>query len=319
MSLFIDMLGTVGLEGLWADRVSTLQVNLGLRCNQQCGHCHVEAGPGEDRMMSAETVDAVLDVLSRHRFETLDITGGAPELHSDFRRLVSGARPLVPRIIDRCNLTVLLLPVQRDTPEFLRDHRVEITASLPCYTRENVDAARGPRVFERSIAAIRWLNTIGYGRDPELILNLAYNPGGPVLPAKSLELEADYREELASNFGVTFNHLVTLANAPIGRFDARLRETGQREEYIDYLVRNFNPDTLPQLMCRRMVSVGWDGWLYDCDFNLALSVPVNHGVPDRVTDFNFEALCGRQIVTGDHCLACAAGSGSSCGGELVSE
>ncbi len=305
------------LQGLRARDISTIQVNLGLRCNQQCSHCHLEAGPDDDRIMSETTMDLILDVLRGYRADTLDVTGGAPELHPHFRRFVEQARPLVPRLIDRCNLTVLMLPDQQDTPEFLRHHKAEIVASLPCYTRENVDAVRGPGVFETSIAALKKLNQLGYGSDPDLVLNLMYNPGGPFLPASAEELEADYRRELDSNHGVRFNRLLTMANSPIGRFGEALHKAGDHDEYIGCLAGSFNAETVPQLMCRHMVSVGWDGRLYDCDFNLALSLPVNHGAPDHISVFDAEALSCRRIVTGEHCLACTAGAGSSCGGELA--
>ncbi len=210
-----------------------------------------------------------------------------------------------------------MLPGQEATAEFLRRHKVEITASLPCYTQGNVDAARGSGTFDASIAALKKLNALGYGSNPELVLNLVYNSGGPTLPASALELEDDYRSELDQHFSVRFSRLLTMANAPIGRFDKTLREAGCREDYLKYLADNFNTSTVPHLMCRHMVSVGWDGRLYDCDFNLALSLPVNHGAPDHISRFDLDALCTRQIVTGEHCLACTAASGSSCGGELV--
>lgn len=305
------------LDGLCANDIATLQVNLGPICNQSCSHCHLEAGPHRTEAMCSETVDKILELLGRNPIQTLDITGGAPELHPDFRRLVVGSRPLVSQVIDRCNLTVLMLPGQEETAEFLRHHRVEIVASLPCYTQGNVDAARGSGAFDASIAALKKLNALGYGSDPELVLNIVYNPSGPDLPASAPDLEEDYKRELDQRFGARFNHILTMTNAPIGRFDKALREAGRRDEYLAYLADSFNADTLPHLMCRHMVSVGWDGRLYDCDFNLALSLPVNHGAPDHVSGFDYHALRRRRIVTGDHCLACTAGSGSSCGGELV--
>lgn len=306
------------LDRLRATGISTLQINLGPICNQHCNHCHLEAGPDRTEAMSSETVDMILELLGSDPIQTLDITGGAPELHSEFLRLVAGARPLVSRLIDRCNLTVLILSGQEDTAKFLGEHQVEIIASLPCYTQGNVDAARGSGAFDTSIAALKKLNAIGYGSDAELVLNLVYNPIGPKLPASAQELEEDYKCELDQQFGVRFNQLQTMANAPIGRFERALSQSGGRNEYLNYLANNFNPETVPCLMCRHMISVGWDGRLYDCDFNLALSLPVNHGAPDHISDFDYDALRCRRIVTGDHCLACTAGAGSSCGGELVS-
>lgn len=306
------------LDTIHAVEISTLQVNLGTVCNQSCSHCHLEAGPDRTEIMSSEGIDLILGILERIPFQTLDITGGAPEMHPDFCKLVIGARSLVPRIIDRCNLTVLMLPGQESTAEFLQKHHVEIIASLPCYTSENVDGMRGNGVFDASISALRKLNSIGYGIDPELILNLVYNPEGPRLPATGLVLERDFKSELGKHYGVYFNNLLVITNSPIGRFGKELNKSGLQDEYMDYLAVSFNSNTIPDLMCRHALSVGWDGRLYDCDFNLALNLPVNHGAPNTIIDFDYNELRCRRIVTRDHCLACTAGSGSSCGGELVS-
>lgn len=305
------------LDMLRAVEISTLQVNLGTVCNQSCSHCHLRAGPSRTEMMSSEGIDLILETLRRIPFQTLDITGGAPEMHPDFRRLVIEARPLVCRLIDRCNLTILMQPGQENTAEFLKRHQVEIIASLPCYTLQNVDSMRGSGVFESSISALKKLNSIGYGVDPKLPLNIVYNPEGASLPASGLSLEDEFKRELYQQFGVQFNRLLVMANAPIGRFNETLRKSGLRDEYMDYLAANFNSKTVPDLMCRHTLSVGWDGRLYDCDFNLALNIPVNHGTPNTLTDFDYNELQSRRIVTGDHCLTCTAGSGSSCGGELV--
>ena len=302
--------------------LETVQVNLGYRCNLSCVHCHVSAGPHRKEMMSAATVELLVAVLRRRRPRRVDLTGGAPELHPAFRRLVSAARRLGVEVIDRCNLTVLDEPGQEDTAEFLAAQRVAIIASLPCYDEGNVAAQRGKRVYERSIAALRRLNALGYGREDGLALHLVHNPLGPSLPPPQAELEARYRRELGARFGIAFNSLYTIANMPIGRFARVLRANGEYDAYMRLLARRFNADTLPELMCRRTVSVDWRGRLYDCDFNqmLGLATP-RAGVgarSARLADLLDTSLEGRPIATDSHCLGCTAGAGSSCGGALRS-
>ncbi|HVF65690.1 MAG TPA: arsenosugar biosynthesis radical SAM (seleno)protein ArsS [Casimicrobiaceae bacterium] len=300
--------------------LDTLQVNVGYRCNQACFHCHVNASPDRKEMMRRETVDLVLRVLKSRSFSTLDITGGAPELNSHFRHLVSAARALGVRVIDRCNLTVLNEPGFEDLADFLAHEGVEVTASLPCYTQENVDKQRGDHVFESSILGLRKLNALGYAREgSDLVLNLVYNPLGPFLPPAQDKLEADYKRELAANFGVTFNHLFTLANMPIARFGSTLVSQGGFGAYMKLLRGAHNPANLETVMCTTLVSVDWRGYLYDCDFNQMLGIPlVVPGKPRRhLSDLLHEDLAESPIAVADHCYGCTAGQGSSCGGALV--
>lgn len=308
--------------GCWPLRraaVETLQVNVGKVCNQACHHCHVEAGPLRTEAMTRHTAELVLELLSQSAETTvLDITGGAPELNANFRYLVEGASRLGKQVIDRCNLTILCQPGQEDTARFLADHQVEVVASLPCYGSENVDRQRGVGVFEASLLALQKLNRLGYGYpNSRLRLNLVYNPGGPSLPPPQASLEEEYRRELGSRFDVRFNRLLTLTNMPIRRFADYLERTGQASAYQSLLVRHFNPATLPQLMCTTLLSVGYDGVLYDCDFNQMLEIPLAEG-PRTLWDLErLEDLAGRPIVTDTHCFGCTAGSGSSCGGALA--
>jgi radical SAM/Cys-rich protein len=299
--------------------ISTLQVNIGYRCNQACAHCHVDAGPHRTEMMDAATLELIPRVLAARGISILDITGGAPELHPGFRALVEAARRLGVRIIDRCNLSVLLEPGNEDLPEFLAAHTVEIVASLPCYCAENVDQQRGEGAFAKSIAALQRLNALGYGAPASgLVLNLVYNPGGPSLPPNQVDLEADYQRELKERYGIVFNHLFALANMPIGRFASRLAAQGALGDYLCLLKANFRPENLEALMCRTLVSVDWQGFLYDCDFNQQLGIPLG-GSPSRV---HLRALLdddwkGRAVGVAEHCFGCTAGQGSSCGGALL--
>ncbi|MEZ5501431.1 MAG: arsenosugar biosynthesis radical SAM protein ArsS [Halioglobus sp.] len=297
--------------------LDTLQVNLGYLCNLSCVHCHVNAGPQRTEQMDRETVDQVLALLAGARLQTLDLTGGAPELNPHFRYLVQGARALGVQVIDRCNLTVLLEPGQEDLAAFLAAQRVEISASLPCYLRDNVEAQRGKGVYDASIDALRKLNALGYG--DELELNLVYNPVGPVLPPPQEDLEADYRRELGARFGIRFNRLFTITNMPISRFGAVLLAQGEYVEYMRLLRDNFSQSNMETLMCRRLLSVDWQGYLYDCDFNQMLDLPVLASDRRRhIRDLLPAAeLAGRRIVTGEHCYGCTAGQGSSCSGALV--
>jgi radical SAM/Cys-rich protein len=292
-------------------RLETLQVNLGYRCNQSCLHCHVNAGPQRTEMMPPEVIEEVMAFLPR--VETLDITGGAPELHPQFRSLVSRARRLGKHVIDRCNLTILQEPGQKDLAAFLAAERVEIIASLPCYTLELVDRQRGRGVYERSIAALRELNALGYGAD--LVLNLVYNPQGPALPPAQDKLEADYKRELGERHGVVFNRLYTLANMPIQRFGSTLVSKGEFAPYMALLRRSHRDENLESVMCRSLISVDWQGNVYDCDFNQMLGVPLG-GARTRLAELAARELSGASIAVRDHCFGCTAGQGSSCGGAL---
>jgi radical SAM/Cys-rich protein len=315
---FEEKLVQIGQWPLKAAEVETLQVNVGKLCNQTCRHCHVDAGPTRTEIMPHEIAELVVSVLRRYDIKTVDITGGAPELNPNFEYLVTEARALGRHVIDRCNLTVFFVEGKQYLPEFLRDHRVEITASLPCYLEKNVEAQRGKGVYAKSIEALQWLNRLGYGQPGSgLILNLVYNPIGPSLPPPQPQLEADYRKQLGENYGVVFNHLYTLTNMPISRFLLDLTRHGNYERYMELLLEKFNPATMEGLMCRSLVSVGWDGTLYDCDFNQMLDLPVNHGLPSHIRDFDAFLLARREIRTGSHCFGCTAGSGSSCMGSLA--
>ncbi|MDQ3367383.1 MAG: arsenosugar biosynthesis radical SAM protein ArsS [Myxococcota bacterium] len=296
---------------------TTLQINVGKLCNQACHHCHVEAGPARTEVMPVAVAERVLAVLAANpSITTLDITGGAPELNPSFRTLVTEARRLGRHVIDRCNLTVLFEPGMEDLGRFLAAHEVEIVASLPCYTAATVDAQRGRGVFDLSITALLELNARGYGAGGGLQLNLVYNPGGAFLPAAQAELEASYRAELATRFGLSFDHLFTITNLPIARFADFLDERGAYDEYMSLLVNHLNPTTVPGLMCRSLISVGWDGQLYDCDFNQMLELPLG-GRPRTLFDLPSLDLAEQPIATGSHCFGCTAGSGSSCGGSLA--
>jgi radical SAM/Cys-rich protein len=301
------------------DRLDTLQVNVGYRCNQSCVHCHVGAGPQRTEEMAGETVDTVIAVVARRQIPTLDVTGGAPELNPHFRRLVGAARDLGVRVIDRCNLSILETAGQEDLAEFLAAQQVEITASLPCYLEDNVDRQRGKGVFESSIRGLRRLGALGYGHEGSgLVLNLVYNPRGASLPPPQQALEADYRRELADRFGVVFNRLLTLANMPIQRFGAVLIAKGEFETYMD-LLRNAHRDAnLDGVMCRGLISVDWRGYLYDCDFNQMLDLPLiwAANTRGRIEDLLEHDLDGNPIRVAGHCFGCTAGQGSSCGGAL---
>ena len=300
-----------GLGPLRRARVSWLQVNLGKRCNQACRHCHVDASPTRTEMMDGPTIDRVLAVLEVDpHIELLDVTGGAPELNPHFRRLVRGARALGRRVMDRCNLTILSEPGQEDLAAFLAEQQVEVVASLPCYSEGNVHKQRGSGVFLRSIEGLKVLNRLGYGT--ERVLSLVYNPGGAFLPPGQAGLEADYRVRLREDFGVGFTNLLTLANMPIARFASDLARQGKELEYMELLTGAFNPATVEGLMCRHLLSVGWDGQLYDCDFNQMLDMPIGH-----IRDLDTASWEGRGVRTASHCFGCTAGAGSSCGGALA--
>jgi radical SAM/Cys-rich protein len=296
--------------------LQTLQVNLGYRCNQQCLHCHVNAGPKRKEVMSDDTVDAVLDLLRRSNIKQLDLTGGAPELHPRFRDLVSRAAGMGVHVIDRCNLTILSEPGQEGLAAFLAEHRVEVVASLPCYLAENVDGQRGRGVFAGSLAGLKQLNAVGYGEDG-LPLRLMYNPLGPYLPPPQQALEDDYRKKLAEH-GVSFTSLLTLVNMPIQRFGSMLVSKGQFDDYMALLRDSYSPANLQRVMCRSLVSIDWQGFVYDCDFNQMLGIPAPHPgrMPLHLRDLDPAQLTGRPIAVADHCYGCTAGQGSSCSGAL---
>ncbi len=313
----LEDLVSVGSEGLRGIRIETLQVNVGLRCNQNCQHCHLDCSPARPEMMDRSTMSAVTSAALLPGVLLVDITGGAPELHPHLRHFIAELCSTGRQVQVRTNLTVLLEPGLEDMIEFFRAHAIRLVASMPCYLEENVDSQRGPHAYARSIEAIRRLNAAGYGLEGGLQLNLVYNSIGAFLPPEQEALEQDYRRELHSRFGLSFSHMLTITNMPLGRFGRLLKAENREEEYLRLLRESFNPATLPGLMCRHQISVGWDGTLYDCDFNLALNLPVNHSAPDHISRFDPAALRYRRIVTGKHCLGCTAGHGSSCGGSLA--
>jgi radical SAM/Cys-rich protein len=316
MHATLPLMRHYGFPRLRRRRLETLQVNLGYKCNQSCLHCHVNAGPTRTEMMSRETLSDVFVFLEISKIKAVDITGGAPELNPHFRELVVRARELGLHVIDRCNLTVLLEPGQEDLALFLSKNQVEVTASLPCYTEELVDRQRGKGVYEKSIEALRLLNRFGYGKN--LILNLVYNPQGPSLPPAQDELEADYKRILGESHGVVFNKLFTLANMPIQRFGSTLISKGQFNGYMALLHQAHRDENLDSVMCRTLLSVDWQGYVYDCDFNQMLDLPLqlkNHSRP-RLSDLIGRDLSGNPVAVRDHCYGCTAGQGSSCGGAL---
>jgi radical SAM/Cys-rich protein len=299
--------------------LDTLQVNVGYRCNQSCTHCHVAAGPNRTEEMSGAVADTVLAFLQRRRIATLDITGGAPELNAHFRRMVVSARDMGARVIDRCNLTILDVPGQEDLADFLAAQQVEVTASLPCYLEDNVDRQRGKGVFAASVRGLQRLNALGYGGDgSDLVLNLVFNPQGPVLPPDQSKLEADYKHILGERYGIAFTRLYALANMPIQRFGSMLISKGQFEPYLQVLQDAHVDANLDGVMCRSLISVDWRGYVYDCDFNQMLDLPLSHNGRERLhlSDLLNVDLAGKPVRVAGHCFGCTAGQGSSCGGAL---
>ena len=314
---FNEKLRRHGLE-LRAASVDTLQINVGKLCNQACKHCHVDAGPSRTEIMTREIAEQVIDAVRRFRISTVDITGGAPELNPSFRYLVTEARSLGPHVMVRHNLTVMFQPGQEDLPEFFRQHQVEVVSSLPYFLEQQTDAQRGHGVFRKSIIALRRLNGVGYGiENPNLVLNLVYNPVGAFLPPPQKSIEADFKRELMNRYAISFNQLFTITNMPIKRFLDYLRRSGNEERYMRKLVEAFNPATVDGLMCRNLVSVDWTGRLYDCDFNQMLDFGVAPELPQTIADFEPEKFARRRVITGPHCFGCTAGAGSSCGGALA--
>ncbi len=307
-----------GLTTLQPRSLSVFQLNLGKMCNQACAHCHVDAGPDRKEIMTREVMQACLDAIRVSGAETVDLTGGAPEMNPDFRWLVEQLTAINVHVIVRCNLTIILANKKyHDLPDFFKNNNVEVISSLPCYTQQNTDAQRGDGVFEKSIKALKMLNEVGYGLEgSELKLHLVYNPGGASLPGNQQNLERDYKKRLKEDFDIEFTQLYTITNLPISRFLDSLIEQNKLEEYMEKLVNAYNPEALDNVMCRDMISVGWDGGLYDCDFNQMLEMKVA-STTKRIEDFNKEQLMDRNIRVHQHCYGCTAGAGSSCGGALV--
>ncbi|MFL6805219.1 MAG: arsenosugar biosynthesis radical SAM (seleno)protein ArsS [Xanthobacteraceae bacterium] len=313
------LLEPIPFPAICRGRIETLQVNVGYRCNQSCVHCHVNAGPNRTEEMDGETIDLVLAFLERRRIAILDVTGGAPELNRHFRRLVEAARDMGVRVMDRCNLTILDVPGEEDLAHFLAAQQVEIVASMPCYLLDNVDRQRGKGVFDGSIRGLQRLNELGYGRDETgLVLNLVYNPQGPSLPPAQGPLEADYKRVLGEEYGIVFNSLFTLANMPIQRFGSMLISKGQFDDYLALLRQAHRDENLAGVMCRSLMSVDYRGYVYDCDFNQMLDLPLTRGERERVhlSELLDEDITGNPIRVAGHCFGCTAGQGSSCGGAL---
>lgn len=308
--------------------LETLQLNLGYLCNLSCTHCHVNAGPTRKELMARETIDLVLDYIDSKQIKTLDLTGGAPEMNPDFTYLVKAARERGVHVMDRCNLTILREPGYEHVAAFLAEHNVEIVASLPCYTQDNVDKQRGKGTFDGSVEALKQLNDLGYGKgDPERVLSLVYNPGGPFLPPAQDKLESDYKRELIEHFDIYFDQLFTITNMPISRFGSVLLSKGQFEDYMSLLRSSYSKENLKSVMCRGLISVDWQGYVYDCDFNQMLDLPMSAALfqssligSDKtrlhLSDLLDQDLEGKPIVVADHCYGCTAGQGSSCGGAL---
>ena len=305
---------------LTKSKLEVLQINLGKLCNQTCSHCYVDADPYRKEIMNRNTLSACIKFLKSSSIGNVEITGGAPELNPHFEELIESIRAMKKRIVVRCNLTVLLEPEKEHLPDFYRRNKVELFCSLPCYTKENVDKQRGVEVFEKSIRALQILNKVGYGKDPSSVLNLVYNPGGAFLPPPEHELEGDYRKELYEKLGIRFNHVTTLINMPINRFERWLKTEEIYGHYMNLLYENFNPKTIEGLMCRYYLNVGWDGKLYDCDFNQMLGLEIRDPQTENsltIDSINERSLEGIKIHTGIHCYGCTAGRGSSCRGEIV--
>lgn len=304
---------------LCLDRLETLQVNLGNMCNQSCVHCHVQAGPNGKKIMSKSVMAGIIEFLRDRPGLTVDVTGGCPELNPDFKFFIAGVSEAASNLIVRTNVTVFFEPDMDWVPKWYSEKKVTLMVSLPCYTAENVDTQRGAGTFEKSIAALKLLNKLGYGTTDRLQLNLVYNPGGGFLPGRQDQLEIDYKRELYDNYGVSFDNLLTITNAPIGRFKRFLEANGQLEQYQKLLVENFNPDAAQNIMCRTLVSVGYDGIVYNCDFNQALGLPIVDTGGDVVSIERLPKVLaeGIELITGDHCFCCTAGAGSSCTGSLI--
>lgn len=317
MNSFERAVTKIDTSSLTCQSLENLQVNVGLRCNHKCAHCHLRASPERSEMMTWKTMKKILKVVEAHDFSLIDITGGAPELHPELQRFITHLHKQEQTIQVRTNLTVLHDTNLMNITSFFAEHDVNLVASLPCYTEENVDSQRGTGVFKKCILALQELNRVGYGIKKQLTMNLVHNPLGPYLPPSQESLEEDYRSELKNRFNIEFSNLFTITNMPIGRFDDQLNATGEKNQYCELLQHSLNPSTVQNIMCRHQICVGWDGRLFDCDFNLALNLPVTKGIPQNIADFNYETLSHRPIITGDYCFGCTAGHGSSCGGALA--
>jgi len=308
-----------GFSSLLPAYPEIFQINIGKKCNQTCHHCHVDAGPDRNEMMSRAHLEKCLEIIDRYKFPIVDITGGAPEMHRDFRWFVKSCTDIGVQVIDRCNLTIIVANKKYfDLPQFFAENKVEVTSSLPYFSKSRTDSQRGDGVFEDSIKALQMLNEVGYGQeDSGLKLNLVYNPTGAFLPGNQTSLELEFKNQLQRRYNVVFNRLFAITNVPISRFLDYLLESGNYEEYMEKLIDAFNPATLNGLMCRNTISVSWDGFIYDCDFNQMLDLPVGSDASNHLDNFDLEMLNKRSIVTNQHCFACTAGAGSSCGGELI--
>lgn len=315
---FSETLQAIGHLPIHAQSIDTMQVNLGYRCNLACKHCHVQAGPLRTELMSRADIDLVVAILANSSINVLDLTGGAPELHPDFRYLVTSARRIGCQVMVRSNLAIFSEPGQAYLPGFYTENRVEVIGSLPCYQEANVDAIRGHGTFAQCVKALRLLNEQGYGdKDGRLKIHLVYNPGGTCLPPDQEVLAAQYRTALLDNFGIRFNQLFAIANMPLGRFKVHLLATGEYAAYLDTLQQSFNPATLDGLMCRRLINVGWDGMLADCDFNATVRMALEEPAPRHLREFDYLALHQRRIAVSEHCFGCTAGQGSSCNGAVA--
>jgi len=315
---FNHYLNKSGINKLSSRKIEIFQINLGKMCNQTCRHCHVDAGPDRKEIMTKETMYMFLEKLSKTDIPTVDLTGGAPEMNPNFRWFVEELTKLKRQIIVRCNLTIILSnPKYNDLPEFFAHHKIEIISSLPYYQKINTDRQRGDGVFEKSIAALKLLNLHGYGKDnSDLILNLVYNPSGAFLPAAQHSLENDFKKELLKKYGIVFNNLFTITNMPISRFLEYLIDSGNYECYMDKLINAFNSNAVKNVMCKNTMSIGWDGYLYDCDFNQMLELKIRNPEKAHINNFDADYLNTREIITGQHCFGCTAGAGSSCGGSI---
>jgi radical SAM/Cys-rich protein len=316
---FKEKLSALGEFPLKAKGVDIFQINVGKMCNQVCKHCHVDAGPDRKEIMTRETMQLCLNILASAQIKTVDLTGGAPEMNPDFRWFVTELKKLNKHVVVRCNLTIILANKKyHDLPTFFRQHQVEVVSSLPSFTKDRTDRQRGDGVFEDSIKALQLLNAEGYGSTGSgLLLNLVYNPAGAFLPPTQQALELEYKDELLKRFGIRFNNLFAITNMPISRYLDYLLSTGNYDKYLEKLITAFNPAAVGNVMCRNTISVGWDGYLYDCDFNQMLDIPVSTSASRHLKDFDVEALSSRDIVLKQHCYGCTAGAGSSCGGAVA--
>ncbi len=305
-----------GYHGLKRNKLLDLQINVGKLCNQACTHCHVDAGPKRLEIMNWQTMSRIVEWANENKIVSVDITGGAPELNPDFRAFVLEFRKLGIHVISRCNLTVLFEDGQHDLADWYAANHIQLVCSLPCYTQDNTDKQRGKGVFEKSITALQLLNGVGYGSDPDLQLDLVYNPGGAFLPPEQGQLEIDYKQRLFTDYGIIFNKLYALANLPVSRFEHSLTRDGEFNDYMQLLLENFNPRTIENVMCKSLISVDWTGKVYDCDFNQMLELPLADKGPVHLWEISAQALYNQKIATRYHCFGCTAGSGSSCGGAL---